>query len=67
MQCPLAQTFCFLKCLAGFYTLKNLRGFLGKGKKAKLDVSYLLAKVQKEEEKKKMKCFWRFSIVRSEK
>jgi hypothetical protein len=31
-------------------------------------VSYLLAKVQKEEEaEKKMKCFWRFSIVRSEK
>jgi hypothetical protein len=36
---------------------------LGKEKKAKLDVSYLLAKVPKEEEEeeeKKMKCFWRF-------
>jgi hypothetical protein len=30
-------------------------------------VSYLLAKVQKEEEEeKKMKCFWRFSMARSE-
>jgi hypothetical protein len=29
-------------------------------------VSYFLAKVQKEEEEKKMKCFRRFSIARSE-
>jgi hypothetical protein len=63
MECPLAQTFLFFEMPSGilhFVTPNTLKRFSWeRKKKAKLDVSYLLAKVQKEEEaEKKMKCFF---------